>query len=106
MGNTRITLPIEGMTCGACATTVQKRLLREAGVKDATVNYATGKSTVTIEDGEVRVADLVRAVRDSGYDCAKASLTFGVDGLLCPAYFRQRPIRPPTRCLLSMSRAW
>ena len=81
MGNTRVTLPIEGMTCGACATTVQKRLLLEAGVRDAAVNYATGKSTVTIEDSEITVADLVRAVRDSGYDCAKASLTFGVDGL-------------------------
>ena len=81
MGNARITLPIEGMTCGACAATVQKRLLLEAGVQDAAVNYATGKSTLTIDEDEVRVADLVRAVRDVGYDCAKASLTFGVDGL-------------------------
>lgn len=81
MGNTRISLPIEGMTCGACAATVQKRLLKEAGVKTASVNYATGKATVTIADDEVSVAGLVKAVRDSGYDCAKASLTFGVDGL-------------------------
>jgi len=69
------------MTCGACATTVQKRLLQEAGVKDAAVNYATGKSTLTVDETDVRVADLVRAVRDAGYDCAKATLSFGVDGL-------------------------
>ncbi len=81
MGDSRITLPVEGMTCGACAATVQKRLLQEPGVADAAVNYATGKSTLTIDDAEVRVTDLVRAVRDAGYDCTKATLTFGVDGL-------------------------
>ena len=81
MANARITLPIEGMTCGACAMTVQKRLLEEQGVQDASVNYATGKSTVTINDSDTSVARLVTAVRDAGYDCAKTSITFGVEGL-------------------------
>lgn len=81
MGNTRITLPVEGMTCGACAVTVQKRLQEERGVREAAVNFATGKATVLLEDGEAKVADLVRAVRDSGYDCAKASLTLSVEAL-------------------------
>ncbi|MFQ5702466.1 MAG: heavy metal translocating P-type ATPase [Gemmatimonadales bacterium] len=81
MGKGRITLPIEGMTCGACAIAVQKRLQQEPGVTEAAVNFATGKSTVTIEEGKVRVADLVSAVRDAGYDCAKTSISFGVEGL-------------------------
>lgn len=81
MADARITLPVEGMTCGACALTVQKRLLEARGVRDAAVNYATGKATVTIDAAAVRVADLVTAVRDAGYDCARASVTFGIDGL-------------------------
>jgi Cu+-exporting ATPase len=81
MPDSRITLPVEGMTCGACALTVQKRLLEATGVRDAAVNYATGKATVTVGDGAVRVADLVAAVRDAGYDCARATVTFGVEGL-------------------------
>ena len=81
MANTRITLPVEGMTCGACATTVQKRLADAPGVQDAAVNYATGKATVLIDEGAVKVADLVRAVREVGYDCAKATVTFGIEGL-------------------------
>ncbi|UCG85998.1 MAG: heavy metal translocating P-type ATPase [Gemmatimonadota bacterium] len=81
MADARVTLPIEGMTCGACALTVQKRLLAEPGVKEAAVNYATAKSTVTIDDRETSVAALVTAVRDAGYDCAKTSLSFGVEGL-------------------------
>ena len=86
MANARITLPIEGMTCGACAMTVQKRLLDEHGVQDAAVNYATGKSTVTINDSDTSVARLVAAVRDAGFDCAKTSITFSVEGLHCSHY--------------------
>jgi Cu+-exporting ATPase len=81
MAKARITLPVEGMTCGACATTVQKRLERSVGVETAAVNYATGKATVTIDDAVVRVADLVDAVRDAGYDCARVTVTFGIEGL-------------------------
>jgi Cu+-exporting ATPase len=81
MADARITLPVEGMTCGACAVTVQKRLLQETGVKEAAVNYATGKSTVTIDDSQVSVANLVSAVRDAGYDCGKSTMSFAVEGL-------------------------
>lgn len=81
MANARITLPIEGMTCGACAVTVQKRLLREPGVKEANVNYATAKSIISIDDSTTSVADLVTAVRDAGYDCAKTTISFPVEGL-------------------------
>jgi Cu+-exporting ATPase len=81
MARARITLPVEGMTCGACATTVQKRLERADGVHGAVVNYATGKATVTIDDAAVKVADLVSAVRDAGYDCTRATVTFGIEGL-------------------------
>ncbi len=81
MASTRITLPVEGMTCGACAVTVQKRLSQAQGVLDANVNYATGKATVQLDQSQAKVADLVRAVRDVGYDCAKAIVTFGIEGL-------------------------
>jgi Cu+-exporting ATPase len=77
----RITLPIEGMTCGACAVTVQERLARAPGVQDVTVNYATGRATVTLAAGGPPVAELVKAVREAGYDCGKAVVEFPVEGL-------------------------
>ena len=63
---------------GACALTVQKRLLEENGVQDAAVNYATGKSTVTIDEADTSVARLVTAVREAVFDCAKTSIKFSV----------------------------
>jgi Cu+-exporting ATPase len=77
----RITLPVEGMTCGACALTVQKRLAEQPGVAEATVNYATGRASVLLSDVNTNVAELVKAVREVGYDCGKADARFRVDGL-------------------------
>ncbi len=81
MGDIRISLPVEGMTCGACAATVQKHLGRVPGVREAAVNFATGKATVTLADSGPQVAQLVKAVREAGYDCAKSTMSFGVTGL-------------------------
>jgi Cu+-exporting ATPase len=69
------------MTCGACAVTVQKRLADEPGVTEAAVNYATGRATLLVEEGRVKVADLVKAVREVGYDSAKVTVMVGVEGL-------------------------
>ena len=80
MGN-RITLPIEGMTCGACAITVQNRLQQAPGVTEATVNYATARATVTLADGAPPVSALVEAVREAGYDCGRVTAALHVDGL-------------------------
>jgi P-type Cu+ transporter len=77
----RITLPIEGMTCGACAVTVQRALAGEPGVVDANVNYATARATVTLADGAPPVASLVSAVREAGYDCGRVTTELHVDGL-------------------------
>ncbi len=82
MAEGRVTLPVEGMTCGACAATVQGRLEEAPGVREAAVNFATGKATVRVDaSGQSRVADLVSAIRDVGYDCAKATARFPVEGL-------------------------
>src|SRR2546430_11565588 len=77
----RIVLPIEGMSCASCAATVQEALASAAGVGAAAVNYATAKAAVDYDDAQTGVADLIKAVCTAGYDCGKASVTFGVEQL-------------------------
>ncbi|MDH5198298.1 MAG: heavy metal translocating P-type ATPase, partial [Gemmatimonadota bacterium] len=77
----RVTLPIEGMTCGACAITVQNRLAQAPGVTEASVNYATARATVTLADGAPPVSALVEAVRDAGYDCGHVTAELRIEGL-------------------------
>src|SRR3954447_13010078 len=62
----RLDLPIEGMTCVACASTIERRLNTLEGV-EATVNYATERATVRFDGGRVTPAQLVAAVEEAGY---------------------------------------
>jgi len=81
MSKSRIVLPIEGMSCASCAITVQEALQSAPGVASASVNYATARAAVDYDDAQTGVGQLVRAVRDAGYNSGKATVTFGVEEL-------------------------
>jgi Cu+-exporting ATPase len=81
MANQRILLPIEGMSCASCAATVQQALGGSAGVATASVNYATAKAAVDYDDTRIDLSQLVRTVRDAGYQCGTARVTVGVADL-------------------------
>jgi Cu+-exporting ATPase len=78
MGKARIILPIEGMTCASCAATVQEALAGASGVASAGVNFATNKAAIEYDSAQTNVAQLIRTVREAGYNCGKASVTFGI----------------------------
>ena len=61
-----VRLELEGMTCAACATRIEKALNRLDGV-DATVNLATEEAAVRYEDSSIEVEDLLAAVTNVGY---------------------------------------
>src|SRR5881628_2555712 len=69
------------MSCASCAATVQEALSRATGVATASVNYATARAAVSYDDAQTNVAELIRTVRAAGYDCGKASVSFGVEQL-------------------------
>jgi Cu+-exporting ATPase len=75
----RVTFPVVGMFCAACASRIQRSLAATPGVRDAAVNFATTKATV--EADAASLADLMGAVREAGYDVGTDSLTAAVAGL-------------------------
>ena len=63
----RLELPIEGMTCAACATRIQRKLNKLDGV-EASVNYALEQAAVSFDDAAVTPEDLLATIRAAGYD--------------------------------------
>ncbi len=63
----RIDLPVEGMTCAACASRIARTLSRTPGVADAEVNYATARARVVFDPGEVDEAFLRTKIEGLGY---------------------------------------
>lgn len=62
----RSDLGIDGMTCAACANRVEQALGGLGGVRDARVNFATGRATV-VHDPSVGDAAFRQAVEGIGY---------------------------------------
>ena len=61
-----VTFAVEGMTCAACAASIQRSLCGVPGVVDARVNFAVERATVTCDPGVDRDA-LRAAVVAAGY---------------------------------------
>jgi len=62
----RVELALEGMTCAACATRIERKLNKLEGV-EASVNYATEQAAVTYEADRVTLDDLIDAIERAGY---------------------------------------
>jgi Cu+-exporting ATPase len=61
------TIPIEGMTCAACAKRIEKAVGKKAGVLSVSVNYATEKATVTYDTSTIKLAQIKEAITAAGY---------------------------------------
>ena len=75
----RVTFPVVGMSCAACASRIQRQLAATPGVRDAAVNFGTTKATV--EFAGAVPGDLVEAVREAGYDVGTDVLTLAIADL-------------------------
>ena len=66
MTTVRTDLPIEGMTCTACAARIGKGLGQIDGVDEASVNFANHRATVVYDPEAVTVGDLRATVTSLG----------------------------------------
>ncbi len=71
----RVMLPVEGMECAACAVRIERQLAKVPGVRQASVNYATGEAAVTFDPAAAGLDALVRSVEQTGYAVRTETLT-------------------------------
>lgn len=62
----KIILKIEGMTCSACSSSLEKYLLKQEGINDALVNLVMSSASITYEDN-ITMDDLNRFVSEAGF---------------------------------------
>ncbi|MEJ7695012.1 heavy metal translocating P-type ATPase [Daejeonella sp.] len=66
--NIRATFPVTGMTCAACAVSVESMLKAAPGVSDAGVNFANQTAWAEYNEKETNPAELKKTVQSIGYD--------------------------------------
>lgn len=62
----KIILKIDGMTCSACSSSLEKYLLKQDGIDDALVNLVMSSASITYEDN-ITMDDLNRFVSEAGF---------------------------------------
>ena len=80
----QIELPIEGMTCAACATRIEKNLNKLSGVQ-AVVNFANEKAHVNYDENQVKTDTLINAIEKAGFHIAPQSVQLQLRKMTCAA---------------------
>ncbi|GFP77290.1 heavy metal translocating P-type ATPase [Clostridium fungisolvens] len=60
-------IKVEGMTCAACVSRVERFVKKVSGVEKAEVNLATETLTVAFDSDVIRLSDIKKAVEKAGY---------------------------------------
>ena len=71
MPTVKQTFQVEGMSCAACAVSVESTLTSVKGVKAAAVNYAMNTVQVEYDDRTAGFDTFRQALRAIGYDLAE-----------------------------------
>jgi len=66
----QITLPITGMTCANCVSTVERNIKKVDGVQSAMVNLSSERATVEFDASLASLDDLIGRVEQAGYGIA------------------------------------
>lgn len=79
---TRLSLPVEGMTCASCVGRVERALKAVPGVQTATVNLATERADITFGDRADPQA-AVGAIEIAGYAVREETTELGIEDMTC-----------------------
>ena len=74
----KLTLPVTGMTCANCVSTIERNLRRLDGVEQASVSLASERASVQFDPAKVDARRLVERVRRAGYDVALGDVRLAV----------------------------
>jgi len=80
----QIDLPIEGMTCAACAMRIEKNLNKLPGV-EAVVNFANEKARISYDDQQIKTQTLVEAIEKAGFHIAPQIVQLQLQKMTCAA---------------------
>ena len=80
-------LKIEGMTCSACSSRVERFVRKLEGINEANVNFATETLNVNFDENKLNINDIENTVIKAGYNVKKnlKNYTFKVEGMTCSA---------------------
>ncbi|MCW6086420.1 MULTISPECIES: heavy metal translocating P-type ATPase [Clostridium] len=72
-------LKIEGMTCAACAKTIERITKKLDGIIESNVNFATETLNISYDPSKLKVLEVKKAVEKAGYKVVEEETTVDID---------------------------
>lgn len=63
-------IPVQGMTCMGCVSSVKRVLGNLPGITQAEVSLEQAQATITYDSGKTSLQAIKAAITDAGYDVA------------------------------------
>ena len=79
---TRLSLPVEGMTCASCVGRVERALKAVPGVQTTVVNLATERADMTFT-GVADPQAVVHAIQNAGYTIREETIELAIEDMTC-----------------------
>ena len=69
-------LPIQGMTCANCVSTVERNVKKLDGVQSVAVNLSSERAAVSYDESDIGLDEIINRIQRAGYDVALAEGDF------------------------------
>lgn len=79
----KLEIPIEGMSCAACAARIEKKLQSLPGVENTAVNFASTRASVSFDATSTSPAKIASAIKELGYGVPSEKAIFAIEGMSC-----------------------
>ena len=74
-GQDRVMIPVEGMTCGGCAVSIDRSVKKLDGIIDIEIDHLKGSVTVVRVTEKVTVDQIVEAINKVGFKAIKPKVS-------------------------------
>ncbi len=81
--NKKAELKVAGMVCASCTAAIEKALKNLDGVTRAQVNLGTEIAVVEYDPAKLKLIDLEKAIKDTGYDVVNGKVALKIGGMVC-----------------------
>ncbi|WNF35345.1 heavy metal translocating P-type ATPase [Bacillaceae bacterium IKA-2] len=84
MGEKNVQLKIEGMTCAACSSRIEKVLNKQESVS-ASVNLAMENAAISFDPAKISLNELEAKIEKIGFRVSKIKIDLAIEGMTCAA---------------------
>ncbi len=80
-----IDVDVDGMTCAACSSRIERVLNKKEGVDSATVNLMSNRARIEYDEEKLNSSEIIQSIEKTGFKVPLVSKTLRIEGMTCAA---------------------